>query len=131
MITLDPDSSVPPYEQIRVRVVEAVRSGALAPGMRLPTVRRLAEDLGLAPNTVARAFRELEQAGVVQTRGRAGTFVETSGNATERAAFAAAAEYARRARDLGQDDDDAVRWVRDALAALPPTGRLTPPPRRG
>jgi len=78
-------------------------------------VRRLAEDLGLAPNTVARAFKELEQAGVVQTRGRLGTFVQLTGAATERAAFAAAQDYARRVRALGLSDDDAVRWVRTAL----------------
>lgn len=113
---IDPQSDVPPYEQIRVQVVAAVRSGALPPGTRLPTVRRLAADLGLAPNTVARAFRELEQSGVVQTRGRLGTFVQMTGGAAERAAFAAAQDYARRARALGLDDDDAVRWVRDALA---------------
>ena len=112
---IDPDSAVAPYEQIRAQVVAAVRSGALAPGTRLPTVRHLAADLGLAPNTVARAFRELEKAGVVATRGRLGTFVEATGDASERAAFAAARDYADRVRALGLDDDAAVRWVRNAL----------------
>ncbi|RYV52333.1 GntR family transcriptional regulator [Pengzhenrongella frigida] len=112
---LDPDSALPPYEQIRSQLVAAIRTGALVPGTRLPTVRALADDLGVATNTVARAYRELEQAGVVQTRGRAGTFVETSGEATERAAFAAAQDYVSRVRALGMDDDGAVRWVLDAL----------------
>lgn len=115
MIAIDPDSAVPPYEQIRGQVVTAVRSGTLTPGTRLPTVRHLAADLSLAPNTVARAFRELEKAGVVKTRGRLGTFVETTGRAGERAAFAAAQDYAARARALGLDDDAAIGWVREAL----------------
>lgn len=112
---LDAASSVPPFEQIRSQLVAAIRTGALVPGTRLPTVRGLADQLGVATNTVARAYRELEQAGVVQTRGRAGTFVQTSGEATERAAFAAAQDYVRRVRELGVDDDGTVRWVLDAL----------------
>ena len=116
---LDARSAVAPYEQIRSQIVAAVRSGDLPPGSRLPTVRRLAGDLGLAANTVARAYRELEQAGVVTTRGRLGTFVETSGAAADRAAFAAAQEYVRRARELGLDDDAAVGRVRDALRVAP------------
>jgi len=111
---LDPHSATAPFEQIRAQFVAAIRSGVLAPGTRLPTVRSLAQELGLATNTVARAYRELEQAGVVQTRGRLGTFVEASG-ATERAAFAAAQEYVRRVRELDVDDDGALRWVLDAL----------------
>ena len=72
VIDLDSTSSTPPYEQIRTQVADQVDSGALQPGDRLPTVRRLAEDLGVATNTVARAYRELEQSGVIETRGRAG-----------------------------------------------------------
>ncbi len=75
LIDVDPDSSVAPYEQVRASVTSLVRSGQLAPHTRLPAVRRLAVDLGLAANTVARAYRELEAAGVVETRGRLGTFV--------------------------------------------------------
>lgn len=116
---LDPLSTTAPYEQIRTQIVAAVRTGALLPGARLPTVRALAEDLGLAPNTVARAYRELEQAGVVKTLGRRGTFVEASGAAAERAAFTAAQDYVRRIRELGVDDADAERWVRDALRVGP------------
>ena len=54
-LVVDPHSTTPPFEQIRVQVIEAVRTGTLTPGDKLPTVRRLAEDLGLAPNTVARS----------------------------------------------------------------------------
>ncbi len=74
-VEVDPRSPVPPYEQIRVRVNELVSTGALRPGDRLSTVRQLAEDLGVAPGTVQRAYRELETEGVVESRGRHGTVV--------------------------------------------------------
>lgn len=75
ILEVDTRSAVPPYEQIRARVTEQVSIGALVPGDRLPTVRQLAADLGVAPGTVARAYRELEQDGMVETRGRHGTVV--------------------------------------------------------
>jgi DNA-binding transcriptional regulator YhcF (GntR family) len=68
-------SAVPPFEQVREQIASAIDSGELSPEERLPTVRELAVDLGLAANTVARSYRELEAAGVVVTRGRHGTFV--------------------------------------------------------
>ncbi|MFC7742715.1 GntR family transcriptional regulator [Nocardiopsis composta] len=74
-VEVDPRSPVPPYEQIRTRLLELVRTGALAPGTRLPPIRQLAGDLGVAPNTVARAYRELEAAGVLSSRRRHGTTV--------------------------------------------------------
>ncbi|WNB86667.1 GntR family transcriptional regulator [Cellulomonas sp. ATA003] len=120
-LTVDPLSSVAPYEQVRLQITALADDGTLAPGTRLPTVRSLAETLGLAANTVARAYRELEGAGVVETRGRQGTFVAASGDARERAAFEAARDYLRRARSLGLDDDAAVAWVRQACAAGPET----------
>lgn len=115
-LTIDPHSPDAPYEQVRTQIAGAIRAGDLPAGSRLPTVRGLAAELGLASNTVARAYRELEMAGAVQTKGRLGTFVEHSGEAAERAAFAAAQEYVRRARELGLDDQATLRWVRDALA---------------
>lgn len=75
MLILDPRSPTPPYEQLRGQLAAAVRAGELAPGATLPSIRRLAEDLGLAPNTVARAYRELEADGLVAARGRHGTVV--------------------------------------------------------
>ena len=83
-VEIDGSSPVPPYEQLRSRIEAAVRSGELAAGSRLPTVRQLAADVGLAPNTVARAYRELEQAGVVVTRGRLGTTVADVAPLSER-----------------------------------------------
>ncbi len=79
IVVVDPGSHVPPFEQVRGQVAAMVAEGSLPPGQRLPTVRRLAGDLGLAVNTVARAYRELEQEGVVVTRGRHGTFVAVPG----------------------------------------------------
>lgn len=74
-ITVDLASATPPFEQIRAQVSSLISLGALEPGTRLPTVRRLAADLGIAAGTVARAYRELEQSGLIDTRGRGGTVV--------------------------------------------------------
>ena len=111
MITVDPSSPVAPYEQVRLAIAYEVRSGVLPPGARLPTVRRLATDLGLAPNTVARAYRELEQDNVVETRGRHGTFVSAAKDPVERQAFAATTEYVDRLRRLGVELDHAVAML--------------------
>jgi DNA-binding transcriptional regulator YhcF (GntR family) len=110
VITLDPHSATPPYEQIRTQVAGHVEHGELQPGDRLPTVRRLAEDLGLAANTVARAYRELEQAGVIETRGRGGSFV--TGDQVDRRAKQAAADYLAQTRALGLSAAEALALVR-------------------
>ena len=107
LIDLDPASTDPPYEQLRARISELARTGGLAPHTRLPAVRRLATDLNIAPGTVARAYRELEEAGWLQGRGRAGTFVADrlpEVPEDRAAALAVAADtYLRRARQLGFD----------------------------
>ncbi|RXZ73214.1 GntR family transcriptional regulator [Agromyces albus] len=115
MLEVDPNSAVAPFEQIRVQVIEAVRSGDLVPGSRMPTVRRLAEELGLAPNTVARAYRELEHDGVIETRGRNGSFVSATGDPTRQQAQLAASAYADHIARLGVDADEALAIVRSAL----------------
>ncbi|MBQ1000716.1 GntR family transcriptional regulator [Streptomyces sp. RK62] len=111
------DSAVAPYEQVRAQISEQARSGVLPVGYRLPTVRGLAQSLGLAANTVAKAYRALESDGVIETRGRNGTFIAAAGSAAEREAASAAQVYAERARRLGLDEDAALRTVRDALRA--------------
>lgn len=121
MFEVDPNGAVAPYEQIRVQVIEAVRSGDLVPGSRMPTVRRLAEELGLAANTVARAYRELEHDGVIETRGRNGSFVSATGDPTRQQAQLAASDYADRVGRLGVDAEDALAMVRSALGL--PAGR--------
>ena len=83
-LSLDAESDTPLFDQLRIAVIAAVRDGQLPPGTRLPTVRDLAGRIGLAPNTVARAYRELETAGVVETRGRHGTFVARTDPLTRR-----------------------------------------------
>lgn len=114
-IRIDHDSPVPPFEQVRVRIAELAASGALAAGHRLPPVRTLAGELGLAVNTVARAYRELEQAGLVETRGRAGTVVTARATRTSAEAVRAAQAYAHTMRRLGIPDDQAVSLVKAAL----------------
>lgn len=115
ILVVDPRSPVAPYEQLRAQVIDAVRSGSLAAGAKLPTVRRLADDLGIAPNTVARSYRELERDGVIETRGRNGSFVSASGDATTQQAQLAARAFADRIRELRMPVADALDLVRAAL----------------
>lgn len=121
-IDIDDASGVAPFEQLRARVAELARSGALPVGYRLPTVRGLADDLGLAPNTVAKAYRALEADGVIETRGRNGTFVAAAADAAARELARAAAAFAERAHRLGADPEAAGAAVRDALRAVHGTG---------
>ena len=115
-LTIDPASAVPTFLQLRTQLIDRVRSGELKPGTRIPTVRALAGELGIAPNTVAKAYRQLEEDGILETRGRNGSFVSPQGGAAERKAQEAAAEYAARVRKLGIAPDEALRYVADALA---------------
>ncbi len=114
LLSVDPRSATPPFEQLRRQVTALACTDRLPAGTRLPTVRALAGDLGLAPNTVAHAYRVLEREGVVETRGRHGTFVAARGRGQAEAAEAAAA-FAERVRGLGVDPAEAVRLVRVAL----------------
>ncbi len=113
--TIDPHDPTPPFEQLRTQVVAGIADGSLPAGTRLPTVRALAGQLGLAVNTVARSYRELEAAGVIETRGRNGTFIALSTDATAHAAQEAAAAYAARIHSLGVSDDVGLAYVRAAL----------------
>jgi DNA-binding transcriptional regulator YhcF (GntR family) len=96
-------------------------------GARLPTVRQLSADLGLAPGTIVRAFRELETEGVIETRGRHGTRVRSIPAAPARAERErrirdAAATYAAIAAELVMTPDDALAHVRSALeVSVPPS----------
>jgi DNA-binding transcriptional regulator YhcF (GntR family) len=114
-ITIDHTAATPPYEQIRLRIAQLAADGTLAAGTRLPPVRTLAADLRLAANTVARAYRELEQAGLVETRGRAGTVITARATGTTRRAQQAAQTYAAAVRALGIPADTAVALVQAAL----------------
>jgi DNA-binding transcriptional regulator YhcF (GntR family) len=116
-ISVDISDSIAPYEQIRGRIADQARTGRLPSGTRLPTVRRLAEELHVAPGTVARAYRTLEEDGVIETRGRHGTFIAATGDAAARAAFAAAIEFVVRARRLGLDRAATLAAVEAAITA--------------
>ena len=74
-ISVDLRSATPPYEQIRSQISSLIAIGALPAGSRLPTVRSLAADLGIAAGTVGRAYKELEAAGLIESRRRNGTVV--------------------------------------------------------
>jgi DNA-binding transcriptional regulator YhcF (GntR family) len=112
---IDPRSVTPAFEQLRMQVIERVRTGDLVPGDKLPTVRGLAEELGLAATTVARAYRELEQDDVIETRGRKGSFVSAVGDPANKQAQLAAVVYADRVKSLGLDADEALSIVKAAL----------------
>lgn len=114
------NSPVPPYEQVRTQVVEMIESGALAQGDRLPPLRQLAADLGLAVGTVARAYRELEGAGLVRSRRGGGTRVvvsKTPRDQGERDSLlqSVAADYVRHARLLQVSGYEILAAVRHAL----------------
>ena len=119
MLTLDVDAAAPPYEQLRTQLAGAISSGMLEPGERLPTVRALAADLGIATNTVARAYRELEAAGLVSSRRRAGTVVADRGSAAPdvRVLEASIQDLVGRAREAGVPPETVIDLVRAALSA--------------
>ncbi|MEP9383953.1 GntR family transcriptional regulator [Nocardioides cheoyonin] len=116
-LAVDPADPAPPYEQVRRRLDALIDSGALPVGERLPAVRQLAGDLGLAAGTVARAYRELEQAGLIETRRGAGTRV--AGGAQRRAGLLReeAAAYVEKARLLGFGTDETIAAVARELGA--------------
>ena len=121
-ITVDVKAPTPPYEQIRGQIAAYVQSGLLPDGARLPTMRALAADLGVAPGTVARAYAELEAAGLVASRRRTGTVV-TAGSAArpagEERVREAAAVLARTARADGVAPETVLALVRAALVQQP------------
>jgi DNA-binding transcriptional regulator YhcF (GntR family) len=116
LILLDPASAVPPFEQVRSQLAAAIEGGELPPASQLPTVRRLAGDLGLAVNTVARAYRELELAGLIEGRGRHGTFVAGKPSAGRRLATGAAREFSDRMKALGIGEAEMLAILKRELA---------------
>ena len=121
-ITVDVKAATPPYEQIRGQIAAYVQSGLLADGARLPTMRALAADLGVAPGTVARAYAELEAAGLVASRRRTGTVVTAGSGARpvgEERVREAAAVLARTARADGVAPETVLALVRAALVRQP------------
>jgi DNA-binding transcriptional regulator YhcF (GntR family) len=119
ILAIDTASPVAPYEQLRQQITALVLAGGLSRGDRLPSIRQLANDLGLAGGTVARAYRELESDGVVTTRGRHGTIVEGPPRrpAPPAELIDAARSYADRASRTGATLEEALTAVRVAFAA--------------
>lgn len=116
LIRLDPSSRTPVAEQVRARIAARIERGDLLAGERLPPIRALAVELDLAPNTVAKAYRELEAGGYAIGRGRLGTFVadrvpDRPTDVDRRLAEAARA-YVRRSRQLGVRPVESIRAVR-------------------
>jgi len=109
VFSVDPHSGVPLYLQLIDQVKRGVVLGTLAPGEQLPTVKALAVDLTVNPNTVARAYRELERDRVIETSPGRGSFVRSGGTpleakrAVEDVAAGVIAEAVRESRALGLD----------------------------
>lgn len=122
-LIIEPTSTVPPFEQVRSQLARAISKGRLKPEDQLPTVRKLAADLGLAANTVARAYRELELAGIVETRGRNGTFVAGGLSPQKEVGARLAAGLAQRMRDLGMGDAEMLAIFRNEIERHGGAGR--------
>lgn len=130
-LRIDPTTPVPPFEQIRAQIALHVAAGRLRPGARLPTIRDLAGRLDVAPNTVARAYRELTSSGICATFGKRGTFVTDTPPvahdiATRSEELAEAAErFATVVTQLDVSIDDALEAAIGALRAANAASRRT------
>ena len=122
IITVDPAAEAPPYAQVRSQMLDAIATGALPAGTRLPTIRQLAGDLGLANNTVARAYRELLADGVLESRGRRGTYVRDQAtdvvpDARSQRLDELARHYVDGARAIGVPSDEIIGALNRTLGA--------------
>ncbi len=120
-LRVDGESGVPFYQQVGQQIRRLIAAGAVAPGDRLPTVRELAAEMVLNPNTVARAYQDLEREGVVETRRGQGTFAcapsARLGPAERQAIVAALLDRALlEARHLGLSPEDVVALLSQRIA---------------
>ena len=118
-LRIDGDDPTPPYEQLHRQFVTAITFGALEPGTRLPPVRQLAADLGIANGTVMRAYSELESNGLVTARRGGGTKVASVPRILSFAEqlSSQAATFVAQARLLGATDEAVSEAVQRALAS--------------
>jgi GntR family transcriptional regulator len=116
VLTVDPRSGVPIYLQVIEQVKRSVALGILASGEQLPTVKQLALDLTINPNTVAKAYRELERDGVIETSPGRGSFVKSNGNAES--TKTAATDVARDAIDAAVREAKSIGLGADDIRAL-------------
>src|SRR6202041_3075219 len=117
---IDLHSGVPVYRQLIDQVRSGVASGSLIAGDQLPTVRQLAVDLAINPNTVMRAYRELELGGLLETHQGTGTFIsnkklEKNSAERDRQLGQMAGEFAARAGAAGFSLEDLIDRLRDLL----------------
>ena len=112
---IDPESPVTLYEQLRTQIIGQIDNGELIVGTKLPSVRQLATELGVAPYTVARVYRILENDGFVETRGRNGTVISGTKGTVGESLQAMASAYATRATELGVPPTEALQFARSAL----------------
>lgn len=122
ILSVDPERALPVYEQVREQIRRMVASGTLTPGTRLPTIRQLASDLGLAKGTIERAYELLEGDSVIERHGRNGTYVAELARAPERERTAglvlAAEQLVIAARQLGADEAATIAALRQAWQSL-------------
>jgi GntR family transcriptional regulator len=116
VFTVDPRSGVPLYLQLIEQITRAVALGTLTPGEQLPTVKALALDLTINPNTVARVYRELERDGVIETSPGRGSFVRSNGTPAE--ARRAVADIALAALDAAIRDAKSLGLLRTDVEQL-------------
>lgn len=117
VLLVDPASSDPPFRQLKGQIVEAISRGKLTPGTRMPAVRKLADEVGVSTATAAKVYRELEEAGVLEGRGRSGTFVSAA-DAAGAALARAAEQFTASAAGAGFGVDEAVDAVLNAFKNL-------------
>jgi len=126
-LRVDASDPTPPYEQLRRQLADLIGAGVLRPGDRLPPLRQLASDLGLAAGTAARTYRALESAGLVVSRRGGGTRVaegvRRARSQVRTALHASARAYVQQARLLGATDDEVLAAVDELLAQRPRVGR--------
>ena len=119
ILRVDSEDPTPVYEQIRGQIAVMVAAGILTPGSRLPTIRQLAADLGLAKGTVAKAYESLLRDGIARSEGRSGTVIAPDRTPEPSVVDAQLAEAARnfavRTHQLGVDARTAVEaFVKEA-----------------
>lgn len=119
LFRINPQSGVPLYLQLIEQVRHAIESGALRPGEQLPGIRKVAEDMVMNPNTVAKAYREMEHAGLIVLRHGSGAYVADHHPAVQTRAVQRARTVVQRAisalRDLGLDEGAIRRLVESEL----------------
>ncbi len=122
ILSVDPSRALPVYEQVREQIRRMVASGTLQPGARLPTIRQLAADLGLAKGTIERAYELLEGDAVIERHGRNGSYVSDVVPATEHEVTiglqVAAETLVIVARQFGADEEATLRAVRSVWQQL-------------